>query len=105
MFPYVNGVEDFNFQNIMHLLVTASVVFLSVSAMILIAIGARKDGFRTLQIWAIICFAAMIGGALGSVILPKSIFGIAERFSTFSVVVFNAVLGVCLLKGKIERNH
>lgn len=41
----------------------------------------------------------MMVGALGTGIMPKSVFGLFERFSTFSAVVFNAVLGVYLLKG------
>lgn len=102
MFPYVNGVVGFSFQNTMHVVVTALVVLLSISSMIMIAIGAKKDGFRTLQMWAIICFAAMMGGALGSGILPKAVFGIAERCSMISVVVFNAVIGVCLLNGEFN---
>ena len=43
--------------------------------------------------------AAMMIGALGTGIMPKSVFGLFERFSTFSAVVFNAILGVYLLKG------
>lgn len=41
----------------------------------------------------------MMIGALGTGILPKSVFGLFERFSTFSAVVFNAVLGAYLMKG------
>ena len=36
----------------------------------------------------------MMLGALGTGILPKPVFGLFERLSTFSAVVFNAVLGV-----------
>ena len=32
------------------------------------------------------------------------LFGIAERISTFSVVVFNAVLGIELLRGSLNDN-
>lgn len=44
-------------------------------------------------------------GALGTGILPKSVFGLFERFSTFSAVVFNAVLGVYLLKGVLSTDR
>jgi len=40
-------------------------------------------------------------GALGTGILPKSVFGMFERLSTFSAVVFNAALGMYLLKDKL----
>ena len=36
----------------------------------------------------------MFFGAAGSGILPKSVFGIVERFSTYSAVVFTMVLGI-----------
>ena len=38
--------------------------------------------------------AAMIIGPIGTALLPKGVFGLFERFSTFSAVVFNAVLGI-----------
>ena len=36
----------------------------------------------------------MFLGAAGSMGLPKEIFGIVERFSTYSAVVFTGILGV-----------
>ena len=39
-----------------------------------------------------------------SLVLIKSVFGLFERFSTFSAVVFNAVLGVYLLKGELSTD-
>ena len=42
-------------------------------------------------------------GAIGTGVMPKAVFGLFERFSTFSAVIFNAVLGVYLLKGKFEK--
>ena len=49
------------------------------------------------SIWTsglIIALALMFVGALASQIVPKEIFGIFERFSTYSVVIFNGVLGI-----------
>ena len=45
------------------------------------------------------CMPAMMIGPIGTAFLPKSVFGLFERFSTFSAVVFNAVLGSYLMKG------
>ena len=59
----------------------------------------------SLRNWAIACFAAMLIGALGTGIMPKSVFGLFERFSTFSAVVFNAVLGVYLWKGAFSAQQ
>lgn len=99
MFPWVQGAAASSFQNIMHLVVTALVVLFSIISLVLIAIGGREEPLRALSAWAIVCLAAMMIGALGTGILPKSVFGLFERFSTFSAVVFNAVLGMYLLKG------
>lgn len=54
---------------------------------------------------AVICFAAMMLGAIGTGVMPKAVFGLFERFSTFSAVIFNAVLGVYLLKDKFEKQE
>lgn len=47
--------------------------------------------------------SAMMLGAIGTGAMPKAVFGLFECFSTFSAVIFNAVLGVYLLKGKFEK--
>ncbi len=99
MFPLVQGEAVSSFQNAMHILVTALVVLFSIVSLVLIAIGGGKEPLPLLSKWAIVCLSAMVIGALGTGILPKSVFGLFERFSTFSAVVFNAVLGVYLLKG------
>lgn len=99
MFPLVQGEAVSSFQNVMHIVVTALVVLLSVVSLVLIAIGAGKEPIPVLARWAIACLAAMLLGAFGTGIMPKALFGLFERFSTFSAVVFNAVLGVFLLKG------
>jgi hypothetical protein len=42
----------------------------------------------------------MMLGAIGTGAMPKAVFGLCERISAFSAVVFNAVPGVYLLTGK-----
>ena len=94
MFPLSDSGKDIaGFQEIMHMVVTAAVVLLSiVSLVLLIIVGCNG-------IWAIIALILMFAGAIGSGAVPKEYFGIFERFSTFSAVGFNAVLGVYLFKG------
>ena len=65
----------------------------------MVAIGAVKEQIKSLSIWAIVCLVAMIIGPIGTALLPKVVFGLFERFSTFSAVVFNGVLGIYLMKG------
>lgn len=103
MFPWVQGEAASSFQNTMHLLVTVLVVLFSVIGLVLIAIGDRKESLPSLSNWAIVCLAAMMVGAMGTGIMPKSVFGLFERFSTFSAVIFNAILGIYLLKGAFRE--
>ncbi|MGN0801595.1 MAG: DUF998 domain-containing protein [Candidatus Faecivicinus sp.] len=100
IFPWVSGAPSSHPQNVMHLVVTGLVVVLSLASLTLTAIGARKEALRSLSAWAVACLAAMLVGPIGTALLPKAVFGLFERFSTFSAVVFNAVLGVCLMKGR-----
>lgn len=102
MFPWVAMSSNLNPQNVCHLIVTVLVVVLSLVALILLAISARHEGLKSLGIWALICLLAMLLGPLGTAFMPKSVFGIFERISTFSAVVFNAVLGWYLFKDKFE---
>ncbi len=104
MFPLAQGEDMSAFQNIMHIVVTILVVLFSIISLILIAIGGRKT-YPSISIWAIVCFVMMMVGAIGTGVMPKTVFGLFERFSTFSAVMFNAVLGVYLLKGKFEKTQ
>ena len=100
LFPWVADADSSQPQNIMHLIVTALVVIFSLTALILSIIGAKKEGMKSLFISACVCLAAMLLGPVGTGIMPKAVFGLFERFSTFSAVTFNAVLGTFLLLGK-----
>ena len=100
LFPWVADADSGHPQNIMHLIVTALVVIFSLAALILSIIGANKEGMKSLFIWACVCLTAMLLGPIGTGIMPKAVFGLFERFSTFSAVTFNAVLGVFLLRGE-----
>ena len=100
LFPWVKDAPASNPQNFMHLLVTVLVVVLSLTSLVLVAFGAQKEQMRSLSIWAIVCLAAMMIGPIGTALLPKAVFGLFERFSTFSAVLFNAVLGIYLAKGR-----
>lgn len=103
-FPWVSEADHLIFQNVMHLAITVLVVLLSIVSLVLIAVSARKENLRSLGIWAGICLAAMLVGAVGTNALPQSVFGIFERLSTISTVVFNAVLGWYLFSGKLSTS-
>ena len=77
------------------------IVVLSLAALILIIVGAKGKNLTAFRIWTIICLAAMLIGPAGTALLPKTVFGLFERFGTFSAVVFNAVLGISLMNGTL----
>ena len=104
MFPLADsGKEISSFQEVMHIVVTAAVVLLSISSLVcLIIAGFRKDGKRNLGIWAVIALVMMFIGSAGTGLVPPEYFGIAERFSVFAAVGFNAVLGRYLFTGQFD---
>ena len=99
LFPWVMDAPASHPQNIAHLAVTVLVVVFSLASLVLTAIGAGREPIPSLRTGAIVCLAAMIVGPIGTALLPRAVFGLFERFSTFSAVVFNALLGICLMKG------
>lgn len=100
-FPWISDAQGTNIQNIIHILVTVFVVLLSIVSMIMIFCGTRKSNLKSLGIWSLGCLFVMFAGAIGTNMFPKNVFGIFERMSTFSAVIFNAVLGWYLYMGKL----
>lgn len=100
LFPWVSDAPNTHPQNVMHLIVTVAVVVLSLASLITIAVGGRRSRLKSLSVWALVCLIAMILGPIGTAFLPRAVFGLFERFSTFSAVVFNAILGIYLLREK-----
>ena len=87
-------------QEVMHMVVTACVVLLSIiSLVILIAAGCRDKDVRGVGVWAAVALAMMFMGPIGMAAFPAKYFGIFERFSTFAAVGYNMVLGVYLFNG------
>ena len=95
LFPLSGSGYDGSFQSFLHVyIVTALVVVLSIISLILIAAGSFREHRKGLGVLSLAALACMFFGAAGSAILPKEIFGVVERFSTYSAVVFTGVLGV-----------
>ena len=104
LFPLSSKGYDGTFQSFMHVyVITIAVVLLSIISLILISVGAFKSKKKLLGTLSIVALLLMFFGAAGSGILPKSVFGIVERFSTYSAVVFTAILGIYGFN-KIEKN-
>lgn len=93
--PLSSAGYDGSIQSFIHVYVlTAVVVLLSIVSLILIAVGSFKSKYKLLGILAIISLVLMFIGAVGSANVPKDIFGVIERFSTYSVVIFTGILGI-----------
>ncbi len=60
LFPWVADADIGHLQNVMHLVVTALVVIFSLTALILLIIGARKEGMKSLFIWSCVCLAVVL---------------------------------------------
>lgn len=101
MFPLADsGKEIATFQEIMHMVVTAAVVALSIVSLVcLIIAGFRKGGIRGIGISAAVALAMMMIGAIGQGTVPPQYFGIVERFSVFAAVGFCAICGIYLFRG------
>ena len=97
MFPLSESGYAGEFQDVMHMVVTALVVLLSIVSLVLIIIaGAGDASLRSYAVCAGIALGMMLVGALGMKIVPVRYFGIVERFSVFAATGFNAALGIHL---------
>ena len=101
MFPLADGgTEIASLQEVMHIAVTAAVVVLSIASLVLLIVaGCREQRVRSLGVWAAVALAMMLLGSIGTGAVPPQYFGLAERFSVFAAVGFNAVLGWHLFRG------
>ena len=104
MFPLSESGYAGAFQDVMHMIVTAAVVLLSiVSLSVVIAAGIRDRSCRSYGICAAVALGMMLVGALGMKIVPAACFGVVERFSVFAATGFNAALGIHLFCMAPER--
>ena len=97
MFPLSDSGYAGAFQDVMHMVVTALVVLLSVVSLTLIIVaGIRNRDCRFYGVCAAVALAMMLVGAMGMKIVPAEYFGVVERFSVFAATGFNAALGIHL---------
>lgn len=97
MFPLTDSGYAGAFQDIMHMVVTAAVVLLSIISLItIIAAGSKDRCRRSYAVCAGIALGMMLVGALGMKLVPAQYFGVVERFSVFAATGFDAALGIHL---------
>lgn len=108
MFPLSDSGYAGALQDVMHMVVTAAVVLLSIVSLALIIVaGAKNRACRSYGVCAAVALAMMLVGALGMKMVPVDYFGVVERFSVFAATGFNAALGVHLFceKPMKEKNQ
>lgn len=97
MFPLSDSGYAGAFQDVMHMVITALVVLLSiVSLTVIIAAGVKNKNCRSYGVCAGVALGMMLVGAMGMKIVPAEYFGVVERFSVFAATGFNAALGIHL---------
>ena len=102
LFPLTGSGYDGSFRSFIHVyVVTVLVVFLAISSLILIAVGSFKDKNKKLGILAIIALALMMTTPI-SFSVPREIFGIIERLTVYSSVLFTGVLSVYFYRKNTE---
>ena len=97
MFPLSDSGYAGAFQDVMHMVVTAAVVLLSIASLtVIIVAGIKSRACRSYGVCAGIALCMMLVGALGMKMVPAAYFGVVERFSVFAATGFNAALGIHL---------
>ena len=95
LFPLSSAGYDGTIGSFIHVyVITILVVLLSIVSLVLISIGSFKENHKVLGILSIVCLTLMFIGAVGSANVPRKVFGIFERFSTYSAVLFTGILGI-----------
>lgn len=94
LFPLTGSGYDGTIQSFIHVyIITTIVVLSSIISLILIYLGAKNE-HKIISRTAILSLLFMFLGSIGTAIVPKEYFGFIERFSTYSVVIFTAILGL-----------
>jgi hypothetical protein len=95
LFPLSGSGYAGTFQDVMHMVVTAFVVLLSIASMILIAVGCFKSKVhKQLGIFTLAVLGIMTLGSIATGVVPLGYFGFAERLSVYSVVMYSAALSL-----------
>ena len=106
VFPLSDSGYAGTFQDQMHIFSTVMVVVLSIVSLVMIILAGVKDkDCRSYGICAGIALGMMLVGALGMNVVPKTYFGVVERFSVFAATGFNAVLGIELYRMDLSGNE
>jgi hypothetical membrane protein len=98
-FPLSESGYAETFQDKMHVVVTIVVVLFTIIALILFVIGFfRTENLKYIAILSLCTFLLLLTGSMLMNILPKEYFGVAERISVYSLIVYTGILSFWMYK-------
>lgn len=92
LFPLSSNENLASFQDIMHIVVTILVVLLTIISLFILIFTFKKTKQTFYFIMTVIIFSFLMLGAVLTNLVAPNYFGIAERFSVFSVVFFVGII-------------
>jgi len=92
LFPLASTNDLTDIQNIMHIVVTGLVVFLTVLALSMLIFSFFKEKEKLYLIITLITFIVLMLGAILMNAFGDEYFGLFERFSVFSIVIYLGVI-------------
>lgn len=104
LFPLKEGLTANSTGNMMHMVTTICVVLLSVAALLLIVIGAFKSNHVKMSFVTIAALSLLATGAILTSNIAESFFGLAERVSIYTVVLYTLILGFQRLNSVSNSN-
>jgi len=98
-FPLSESGYAGEFQDVMHLGVTAFVVIFTIFSLILFGIGfIRTNQYKIIGIISFVTLFLMIVGVILINILPKEYFGLAQRINIYSIIIYTGILATWMYK-------
>lgn len=92
LFPLSSSENLGGFQDIMHIVVTILVVLLTIISLLLLIFAFKKAKQTFYFILTVVIFSFLMLGAVLTNLVSPNYFGIAERFSVFSVVIYLGII-------------
>ena len=98
-FPLSESGYAETFQDKMHVVVTIMVVLFTIIALILFTIGFfRTEKLKYIAILSLCTFLLLLTGSMLMNILPKEYFGVAERISVYSLIIYTGIISFWMYK-------
>jgi hypothetical protein len=93
LFP-LSSSETGSFQDTMHMIVTGIVVALMIVSLLMLIVSFRLLDNKPFHMITNITFGLLLTGAVFTGAMPKEYFGLAERLSVYSVVLYLGVISL-----------